>query len=263
MLTAQEVREAYGELVADKSDAALQRACDRLGDTLAGLLGHGFGAALRLWAEGEADATVEVWGGEVVLGSRTIDLVYFPTLGQLAEVIRAHGYAVDLLVDPATPSALLRQHGEVVCGPAYDRRVVLWATAHWTRLRPSGQTLLFLPYPLVEVASVTAGGAPVAYAARPGESWLERRPFGARWDSVACRDGDYEVVYTPRYWGSVPAEVTAALLEAFGAQQGVAPLEAENFGGGAYSYRRGGAPAIAWQQTLGNLARRYGARYHP
>ncbi len=261
------VREAFGTLVEDKTDAALLRSGDVLGSFLADVLGHTFGCALHI--QSTAADTVQVTDDAVSIGGETPDTYPFATyttLADLVDAINAAGSSYSALLLPQmagqTPSALLRPLAATVCGPTYDKRVCLWTTALYLQTSGTGETHLFLPLPLQRVVTLTENGSAVNYYAVSGKSWLERRPQGSRWSTRY--PGNISVTYVPRWWGAPPAALTGLLLEAFASANGLTPLEAESFGGAAYSYRRSQAPAQHWQQILaGPAVRPYAVRFHP
>lgn len=267
MLTQSIVREAFGALVDDKTDAALLRSCDALGSFLADVLGHTFGCALHIVSTA-ADA-VEITATEVSIGGETPDVYPFAThttLDALVAAINAAGasYSATLLPQVAsqTPAILLRPMAATVCGPTYDKRVCAWTTAMYQQLSGTGETHLFLSLPLQQVNEVLEDGSPVSYYATPGKPWLQRRPQGSRWSTRY--PGNISVTYVPRWWGAPPAALTGLLLEAFASANGLTPLESESFGGAAYSYRRGQAAVQNWQQILaGPAVRPYAVRFHP
>lgn len=267
MLTQSIVRETFGALVDDKTDAALLRSCDSLGSFLADVLGHTFGCAVHIGST--AAATVEITAAAVSIGGETPDTYPFATyttLDDLVTAINAAGasYSATLLPQMAgqTPSTLLRPLAATVCGPTYDKRVCLWTTALYLQLSGTGETHLFLPLPVQRVSAVSENGSAVSYYATPGQTWLERRPQGSRWRTTY--PGNIGVTYVPRGWGALPAALTGLLLDAFASANGLTPLEAESFGGAAYSYRRGQAAVQNWQQILaGPAVRPYAVRFHP
>lgn len=261
-LTVAELRAEYGEMLADKSDEALQRQLDRLTVYLEDQLGHTCGRAIYVWST--AAAAVEVTATALIVAGDSYAFAAYPTLAVLVDAINGASKAYRALLLPQmrgdTPSALLSVLAATNCGAGYDKRVCLTTTAMYVRLSGNGETYLFLPLPLRSVSSVLENGCTVGCTVEPGKVWLIRQPAGSCWRSG---HGNIAVTYTPCWWGQPPASLGGVVLEAFVVASGLAPLESESFGG-TYSYRRNAPPAQHWQTLLsGPTVRPYMVRFQP
>jgi len=266
-LTATEIRDEFGDDVAELTDAAIVRRLDRLSAYMEEALGHTFGRALVARSSDETH-TVEVTDDLLIIGGDTYPLDDYANLGILVDAVNGVGeaYSLELLprVHPETPTSLLKPMAATACGGSYERRAILDITAMYLRVNGDGSTHLFLPLPLRSVLAVTEDGVELAsgeYRATPGESWIVR-PI-ERWSTR--NPGNVVVIYVPEVWGRVPGVVKAALLEAFAVASNLTPVVAESFGG-AYSYRRAEARTAgwSWQDLLGSSSLRpYAVRFQP
>ncbi len=262
-LTVADVRDEYGDLVEAMTDTAIRRRLDRLSAYMEDALGHAFGRALM--ARSTAGDTVQVTDTGLVIGGDAYAFADYPTLGALVDAANAAGASYSLtplpVIDPNTPSELLKATGTVACGPTYADWVVLDLEALWVKASGDGTTHLFLPLPVQEVQQVTEDGVAIdatAYEVPPDASWLIRKL--GRWSTRAT--GNVEVIYRPRWWGNAPGVVSEVLLEAFGVATGNTPIASERFGD--YSYQRKVPEARPWQEVLSDPALRpYAVRFHP
>jgi len=266
-LTVSEIRDEFGEDVAELTDAAIVRRLDRLAAYMEEALSHTFGRALVARSSDEAH-TVEVTSDLLIIGGDTYPLDDHPNLGTLVDTVNAAGaaYSLELLlqVHPETPTSLLKPVAATACGGSYDRRVILDIEGMYLRVSGDGSTHLFLPLPLRSITAVTEDGVELAageYAAMPGDSWIQRQ-----YNVWSTRNpGNIVVIYVPELWNRVPGPVKAALLEAFAVASNLMPMVAESFGG-AYSYRRAEARTASWswQDILGGPSLRpYAVRFQP
>jgi len=282
--TVAQVRELYEAALSETTDAAILRRLDFLADFLEGTLGHSFGRALLAYSTG-ADS-VAVSSTALTIGGDSYLFATYPTLADLVEAVNAAGeaYRLDLVTQMAghTPSSLLQVHAAQVCGPSYANRVCLATTAFYLQATGRQEMHLFLPLPLARVVSVVENGVSLTsdgvtrlvdgYWAVPGECWITRKLCACLTADWCCQHprghwtarypGNVTVTYVPQHWGRIPGAVSGLVLEAFTSAAGIAPLESETFG--QYSYRRGQAPVLNWQQVLvGPATRPYVVRYAP
>jgi len=271
-----DVRAAYGDDVADMSDAVILRRLDGLAAEMETHLGHTFGRAAVVQSTA-ADSLVVATTGVTLAGDAYLFSDHV-TLGALAAAINGAGqaYSMDLLpqIDPSTPSNLLRPTSASI-GPNYENRAVLCLSGLYVTATGDRTAFLFLPLPLASVTAVMENGlslASNAYWALVGQTWLVRkccacgaaadcRHARGRWS--AAYPGNVAVTYVPQNWNRPPAALRSMVVEAFGLQAGVGEggLESESFGG-AYSYRRrSGAVQGTWQDALsGATVRQFAIR---
>jgi len=275
-----DVRAAYGDDVAEMTDAQILRRLDALASELEGALGHTFGRA-AIVSSAVADV-LEVTAAALTIGGDEYLFADYATLGALAAAANGAGrdYAFDLLpqVNPITPSAYLKTIAGATVGPDYENRAVLCVSALVVQLTGEGRSHLFLPLPISTVAVVNENGTNLestAYWALAGEPWLVKKLCGCpstnscahprgRW--TQRYPGNIAVAYAPIGWGRPPGALRSLLVDAFGLQAGVGPggLQSESFGG-AYSYsQRAGAVQGTWQDALGGATvRQYSIRFQP
>lgn len=276
-LTVTEVRDEFGEQVAEKSDAALLRNIDRLAGVLEDNLGHSFGRAAVAQSTDPAH-TVAVSATELTIGGDTYAFSTFPTLGDLETAVNGAGDSYSLTLNPKvatnTPSALLKPFAAVSCGSDYTARRILDISALYILTNGMGTSHVYIPLPIANIVSIYEDATALTgtdFCALTGDTWIVRKGCGC--SSCSCRHGfghwscDYPgnvaITYRPKWWLTVPAAIKTALLEAFSAQGGFSPLASESFGG-SYSYSRNQALAWSWQDILrGPLVRAYTVRMRP
>jgi hypothetical protein len=274
-LTVQEIRDEYGERIAEETDRALTRRLDRLSATLEDQLGHAFGRAIVVTST--AADTVQVTATSLVIGGHTFLFATYATLAALVDAANALADTFSLAIlpqmAPETPSTLLKVAGAQPCGPAYENRVVLDISALWLKLSGKRESHLFLPLPLGSVSEVIEDAVTLAatdYWAMPGELWLIRKLCSC--STTTCRHptgrwpdtypGNITVSYAPRGWNTAPGAIKSALLEAIGSSLNLTGLQGESFGD--YSWRRGTVRVDTWQELLGGSAiRPYVVRFQP
>ncbi len=266
-LTITDIRDEFGDEIADMTDAVVARRLDRLTEYLEDVLGHTFGRALIARSD-DPTHTVEVTADALVIGSDTYAFADYPNLGTLVDAVNGAGkaYSIERLhqVHPETPSTLLRRTAAVGIGGGYEKRAVLDITAMYVRMSGDGSTHLFLPLDARSIQAVTEDGVQLTdnqYRFVPGDSWITR--VDGRWSTRQA--GNIVVIFVPELWGWVPGPIRSALLEAFAAATGRTPIISESFGG-AYSYRRAEQRTWAqdWRDILGGAGvARYVVRYHP
>lgn len=247
-VTVAEVRARYGGSVDSLSDATIRRTLDNLIEEMEGTLGHGFGRAG--WASASEAATLTITSLAATLGDDSYTFEDYPTLGELAAAVNGAGesYQIDLAphVRPDTPCSLLRTRTATAIGPTYDLRQPLCLSALYYRAT-GGYTHLFLPLAVSSVVSVVESGTTLEdtdYWAQIGQPWLIRKACTCtgttcghvRGHWLATYPDNIALTYAPVGWGKTPGVVNGALVEAFGAGQGLGDLESEKFLG--YEYRR-------------------------
>lgn len=274
-LTVADLRAEYGEDIEDVTDAALQRQIDQMSAYLEDQVGHTFGRALI--ARSVGSDVVQVTATALLIGSDTYLFATYPTLNELVTAVNAAGenYSLELLpnVRSDTPSVLLKAHSSTACGPDYENRVILCASAMYCLLTGKYESHLFLPLNLAAVNTVVENLVVLTtsdYWALAGESWLIRKacdcggcscqhPKG-RWSNAY--PGNIGVSFVPQFWGRVPSTLSAVMLDAFSSRGGLAPYQSEDFGD--YAYKRGTAPVASWQETLGgSTVRKYAVKFQP
>ena len=258
-ITVAELRDEFGDDVAEMSDAAIARIVDRLTSYLEGQLGHTFGRAIIV-STAPSDDTVEVTASKLRVGTVDFPFADYATLWQLVEAVRtATAYQVQLLpqIPPSTPSSLLSVLASTPCGPGYADRQVLMLSAMWTQIPNRRQIVLFLPLPIVQVEQVVEGSTildSTMYSWTAGDSWI----ICPRVSSCCLQ---FAVTFVPSWWGS-PQLLAFAVADAFTDAQGLSPLDSESFGSG-YSYRRATSQG-GWMGSLGGAAvRPYAVRLRP
>lgn len=278
--TIADVQAAYGDDVAEMTDAQIQRRLDALAAELEAALGHTFGRAAIV--SSTATSALEVTATGVSLGGDSYLFADYATLGSLAAAINAAGeaYSIDLLpqINPVTPSTYLKTLAATTAGPDYEDRKVLCVSNLVFQATGDNSSTLFLPLPLSSVTVISENGENLettAYWAVAGEPWVTRKlcacastttcyhPRG-RWSRRY--PGNIAVAFVPIGWGRAPAVLRGMVVEAFGLQAGVGDgaLQSESFGG-AYSYsRRTGSVNGTWQDALnGATVRQFAIRFMP
>lgn len=260
MLSVADVQAHYGDGVEGVTAAAIRKELDQMQAQLETTLGHGFGRVAWLWSTVEIQASVTATALNV--GADIYLFADYATLGALAAAVNGAGepYHVALAthVRPDTPSTLLQEVDAAYIGPTYDLRMTLCSSGLYFKAT-GGTSHLFLPLPVWTVASVTETGIAVAstgYWAPVGSTWLIRKrcsctgiecvhPRG-RW--LASYPDNIAVTYTPVGWNQPPMLLGSAMVEAFGAQRELTGVSSESFL--SYSYSRGAAGAIRWDDVL-------------
>ena len=247
-VTVAEVRARYGGSVDALSDATIRRTLDALIGEMEGNLGHGFGRAA--WVSASEAVTLTVTSTAVTLDEDGYAFEDYATLGALAAAINGAGesYQVELAphVRPDTPCTLLRTLAATAIGPTYDLRQPLCLSAMYWK-GTGGYTHLFLPLAVYTVAAVAESGTALestSYWVQIGQPWLIRKACTCSDDTcnhlrghwLASYPDNITLTYTPMGWGQTPGVVKAAIMDAFGAGQGLGDLESEKFLG--YEYRR-------------------------
>lgn len=284
-LTVTQVRNQYGEDVADWTDAQIQFYIDQMASELEDQLGHTFGRAVVVNST-DPTHTVEVTALALIVGGDTYDFATYPTLGTLVASANAAiaAYELELLpqISPSTPSDLLFVVGANGCGPDPEDRVVLCIEDLWVQVN-GGSSKVFLPLPIYSVTGVTENGTALTSAymwAIAGQTWITRKccsctnvgecihPVG-RWSGRY--PANIEVTYRPIAWLHPPASLKQAIAMAFGMRWNVGDenIKSESFGG-AYSYTKGSgsgsssSAASSWVDVIGGATiRRWSIQYQP
>lgn len=275
-LSIADVRAEFGDTVAAMTDAQVQRKIDRLAAALEDALGHTFGRALVARSTG-AD-TVAVTATKLTIGGTDYAFADYPTIYTLATAVNAAGatYSLEILpqVYADTPSTLLSTRDAAVCGPDYEDRVILCASAMYAVFSGDGTSHVFLPLPPAAVLSAVENGVTLAstgYWWKPGDPWIIKKACGcstatcshARGHWSAAYPNNIAVTFVPQWWGRVPAALNGLLLEAFESQAGLGPMRSESFGG-QYSYSRAArAVQTPWDTLGGSVTRQYAVRFAP
>lgn len=263
IVTVDEIRDEYGEEVADMTDNAIQRRLDRMAAYMGDTMGHYFGRAL-LANSSNAAHTVAVSATGLTIGGDTYLFATYTTLISLVDAVNGAGkdYSLHLFsfVNPNTPSELLKVVGVTACGPNYSNRVTLDVTALYTVLSGEGRTHIFLDYPIREIVSLLEDGTSLTsgyYWLRIGTPWLIRKACTCVIDTTcthpkgwwpATYPNNIIIRYKPTWWGMIPGAVQAAMFEAWESYSGVGPLQSEKFG--TYSYTREVKKVSSWEHIL-------------
>lgn len=274
-LSVDDVRAEFGDDVAEMTDAQIQRRIDRLTASLEDVLGHTFGRAMI--ARSTEAHTVAVSATALVFGSDSFAFADYPTLWDLEQAVNDAGeaYSLEILsgINTSTPSTLLKSFSATSCGPDYEDRVVLCASALYLKVSGDGTSHVWLPLPLASVSSVIENGTTLettAYWATPGDVWLVRKLCGCamsgcrhpkgRWSNAY--PGNIEVTYIPRFWGRVPVALKNPMLDAFKLEDSMGAVESESFG--EYSYRRAARTMTTpWDALTSGAVRSYTMSFHP
>ncbi len=270
-VTIADARAQYGDLLADRTDDALQRLLDRFAAIMEDGLGHTFGRAL-IARSTDPTHTVEIAADRLTIGGDAYPFDDYPTLYALSAAANGAGqaYALDLLpqISSDTPSTSLVAVPARACGGGYAARQALDVAHLFHRAAARATSTIFLPLPIQTVSQVVENGAILdssAYWATPGDLTLIRKACacaqmsGCSHDYGRWRGDTVTVLYTPRHWRNPPAICASAILEALGASLGLGALESESFG--PHSYRRKLPDPVAWQHALSDAGLRpYAAR---
>jgi hypothetical protein len=275
-LSIADARAEFGDRVADMTDAQMQRKIDRMAGLLEDAIGHTFGRAMVARSTG-ADV-VAVTATKLTIGGTDYAFADYPTLYALAAAVNAAGetYSLEILpqVYANTPSTLLSARTAEACGPAYENRVILCASALYAVFSGDGTSHVFLPLPPASVESIVENGVTLpatGYWWKPGDPWIIRKWCGCYAETCAHPKGRWSasypnniaVTFVPQWWGRVPVVLSGLMLEAFESQVGLGPLESESFGG-EYSYRRSVRAVATPQDALGGVVtRQYAVRFQP